>query len=263
MSEVEQVVQYDPVIAARVLRVARSPYYGGSRVKTLRDAVIFLGQRTLCETILAACSMGYFKDLDAYNGTSAHRVWQHSIAVAVMSQTLATRLALRTALANFMAGLLHDFGKMVLNSYLRPHKEAFAQALASGLSMRQTEEMILGTDHAIVGGIIASSWKLPNVVIASIRHHHAPEEGGEFRRNAAVVCAADVIAMQAGYGYEGEWHTEKNHQWVLDDLKITPEGLAALVKQVKQAVKGAMTSFGENPANSAKTFSDLRGMPRS
>lgn len=243
LSEVEQVIQYDPIIAARVLRVARSPYYGGARVKTLRDAVVFLGQRTLCETIVAACSMGYFKDLDAYNGTSVHQAWQHSIAVAVMSQILATRMALRTALANFMAGLLHDFGKMVLNSYLRPHKEAFAQALASGLSMREAEETILGIDHAAVGGIIAESWQLPNVVIASIRHHHAPEEGGEFRRNAAVVCAADLIALQAGYGYEGEWHIENSEQRVLNDLKITPKDLVALVKQANQAVKGAMSAF--------------------
>lgn len=244
INKLEEVIQYDPVICARVIRMAQSAYYSrGKRVKTLGDAIAWLGQRHLCETIVLSCTAGYINgNLEAYGCDDVNRMWKHFVAVATVSQLITTRLELGSSLAIYMTGLLHDIGKLVLDKYLRQRQNEFDSALSEGLSTPQAEEKVLGLDHCTVGDIIGKSWKFPPLVREGIKYHHAPEKASpKFQRNIAAVYCANLIADKAGFGLTEEYLTSGDgiERWRFDPVELPPPVIKSLVKEAKTAIKDA------------------------
>lgn len=182
----------DPAIAARVLRLANSPFYGRpGRIATLADAVTVLGRRTLDTLMTTAAVAAGFRPRDC-PGFDFPAFWRHAFGTALVAQALAQARGADGAQA-FSAGLLHDIGRLVLAVHA-PQALAAAQALAGARALPplQAERDALGLDHAAVGGLIAAHWQFPPAVVAAIVGHHGPT-ADEVDSPAGLVQAADAV----------------------------------------------------------------------
>ncbi len=202
MASLMTVVGEDQALAARILRIANSPFYGLShRVGSLQDAGTLLGIHTLGNIITAAGVMGHFPP-GGGDGFERLSFWQHAIGVGTCARVLARRGGLDAEMA-FTAGLLHDIGKLVLASYFA---DDFAAVLAwrgvHDCLLRDAEQAVLGLDHTKLGARVARHWRLPEPVVNAIAYHHSlPEITTPL---SELVHVADILARGLGLGHGGD-----------------------------------------------------------
>lgn len=165
----------DQGLAARVLRVANSPFYGlSSKVGSIGEAVVVLGFHNLSALVAAAEVIDRFP-ASAGNGFDRTAFWQHGIGTGVCARVLAQALGRDQAMA-FSAGLLHDVGRLVLDTYFHENlAAAVAHCKAGDSTLLDAEQAVLGLDHAQVGYELARRWKFPHAIQQAIRDHHQPE----------------------------------------------------------------------------------------
>ncbi|MBU0752676.1 MAG: HDOD domain-containing protein [Gammaproteobacteria bacterium] len=178
----------DPVLGARLLRVANSSFYGLSRqVATPQDAVMVMGLSQVRSLVLAS---GLAQALpDHGNGFDRKLHWQRSFRVATSAQALAKRLR-ASAEAAFTAGMLHNIGELVIDVCMPAEYAAARQAAsAQGIPLRQAERTALGFDHTEVGAEVARHWKLPDVMEHAIRCCHDPAAAATAAVSASVAIA--------------------------------------------------------------------------
>ena len=178
VDDVVNVIRYDQAIAANILKISNSAYFGvRQRIRTIHDAVVYLGQQQLIRAVLmSGVSKFYGKRGKGYVEQSAD-LWQHSVAVALMSQILSRKVQDKEDAALYTAALLHDIGKVIMGEYVY---ESFDQILnrvkQKKCSFLDAEEEIIGINHAQVGGRVASHWNFPAETRDAIAYHHRPDQ---------------------------------------------------------------------------------------
>ncbi len=192
ITEIEEVIKYDQAIAARILRLAQSAYFGRRfEINSLRDAILLLGSKRLVQVIVAACASRYFERGGA--GRDEKELWEHSAATAIMAEILCRRLSNRKILTIYTAALLHDIGKTVLNIYAKIYLHSTLRQIRGESRLVKVEQRALGIDHQELGGIIGRNWKFPGEITAAIEHHHDPERAGRFYQVASMVYVANEL----------------------------------------------------------------------
>lgn len=198
--DLEQVVSFEPPLAAKVLRLANSPYYGGrGRVQDVQMAITALGFDTLRN--LAVClsvASGLVQREARQNVMDQRALWRHSVTTAVVARRLAREADLEDVDEVFTAGLLHDIGVFVI-ALGRP--EAYGEIVRVGLErnldQRRAEREVLGFDHAEVGCAFAQRWHFPHALQDMIANHHTPAAG-----ERAPLKHALTLANTLSYGIE-------------------------------------------------------------
>jgi putative nucleotidyltransferase with HDIG domain len=189
---VTHTLQLDQALSAKALQLANSPFYGLSgRIDSIRDAINILGMRQLGSLVIAAALTLQFEQL---HGQSLHMnaFWRHSIGCATAARQLAQRAGLDEQAA-FTAGLLHDVGRLVVDShYPLEAAQAIAWAEQHDVPHCEAERTLLGIDHTELGEWVCRHWRFTSDVIEAIAgHHHPPPAGGASLID--VVHVADAI----------------------------------------------------------------------
>jgi HD-like signal output (HDOD) protein len=192
----EGVVSKDQALVARLLKLVNSRGYCGSRrLETIPEGVVLVGLNNLRQVVYAIAS----EDLLAHDLTGypyPHQgFWCHSLGTAMISRTVAqtsgnSHLGGEEA---FVAGLMHDIGKLVIDDFLGPEKKA------GGVTQRQ-EALACGLDHAELGKVILERWNLPKPIREAVRYHHDPNSEGNWRPGAATIQLADAVSKIWGFG---------------------------------------------------------------
>lgn len=197
-----QVVDKDPVITVKILKVVNSAYYSlPKQVTSINHAVVFLGFNTIKNLALAIAAIGMLPKTNAA-GFDIQQYLLHSLATAGIAKKLASNLDNVDPMDAFIAGLLHDFGKVVLAQFM---PEEFRTALdisqREGSSLHLTLQQNIGVDHAVVGAMLAEKWRFAPHLIESIRH----QQGGELKDTGLIasVFAANQISKKLQYGFGG------------------------------------------------------------
>jgi putative nucleotidyltransferase with HDIG domain len=197
--DLEEHLHCDPVLVAKMLAIVNSPFYGvQNRIRTIRDAVMVLGFRGLRSLLLASGTAKYLqRDYSCY-GHVDKGLWQHSLAVASCARALATEMRRELDFREemFVAGLLHDIGKMLLEPYMIETNARIASTLDTTLAESQS----IGLDHAEAGALVGAKWNLSPLVQATLRHHHGAPVGATAEA-IALVRLADAVAHETGIGY--------------------------------------------------------------
>jgi putative nucleotidyltransferase with HDIG domain len=191
-----ELIEHDPALAARTLRLANSAFYGApGRVASIGDAVRMLGLRTVAG-VLAAVAVHNTVRIESCPGFRFQAYWQHAIATALAARELAP-IAGRDADEAFLAGLVHDIGQLALAAFHPGHASAsLALAQVCDLPAEQAEQAVLGMAHPQVGALLAAHWHFPAPIVQAIAHHHAPEHAGAGQRVSlsGLVQVADALA---------------------------------------------------------------------
>lgn len=201
ISEVEELLRYDPGITANILKLTNSAYFGiPSKVGSVRQAVVLLGWKKLGKLVMTSCVNALLnKSVPGYD-LPPGELWRHSIAVSVAAELLAKELEITANDVVFTAALLHDLGKLILGSYVREDFQAIEGAAGEGTPFQVAERQILGTDHAEVGSRLLESWSLPESLVRSVRWHHDPDASGESNAMIDLVHVANVLCLMIGIG---------------------------------------------------------------
>lgn len=186
----------DQALAARTLRVANSPFYGmQGKIDTIAEAITVLGFVNVRSLVTTAGIATAWPTNDA-TGFEPRIFWRHSIGVASCAATLAPHARLRPETL-FLAGLLHDIGRLVL---VVAHPPAYAEVMlrraATGGLMLDAEREVLGFDHAQIGGELCRHWRIPESIADAVERHHKvnPEAPKAAADMADVVHVADAMA---------------------------------------------------------------------
>lgn len=244
LDEVLSSLHAEPALAARVLKVANSPFYRlAGTVGTLERAVQVLGLDAI-RGICAACCMDRVPATRVAGLLDPHQFRQHSLATAVAAQHLARRLAPASQAEAFIAGLLHDIG-LVLLARLRPQALAeLTRTAASGSPQQalQLEHDTLGLNHAECAALLASAWLLPAWLADAVGGHHADAPASGPPTVARLVQAADVLAHQAGFGLAPS--CAQAEAWPGLGIAASDEVLATLVAALPEHVKALVAATG-------------------
>ncbi len=183
----------DQAITARVLRVANSPFYGlQMRVGSIHDAIVVLGFSAVRSLVLTSAVVTTLP-AGKCAGFSADRFWRHVLGTAVAAQALARPLR-RKPESLFIAGLLHDIGRLVM---LSANPEGFARVIQIAAErdchLVDVEAEIFGCDHTAVGAAIAQHWNFPADIVEALAFHHNPAQTAPGSL-AAIIHYADGIA---------------------------------------------------------------------
>ena len=200
--DINEVINQDQNMTAQVLRMANSVYYGYSRrIATVTDAIVLIGFNAVRSIVLAASvSKILKKELSGYV-MGEGELWKHSQCAAVFARMLAKKKKFRSVELAYTATLLHDIGKLVLNSYIgESYQEVLAVVNEEKLPFNEAEDRILGFNHATVGGKVAEKWNLPSDLVEAISFHHHPEQSEKNPQLTAIVHLADAMTLQMGMG---------------------------------------------------------------
>ena len=204
LQRIARILMKDPGLTARVLQIVNSPFYGmRRRIHDTVQAIGLLGMQNLLSMVLAA---EVFNAFDAgAAGLSLNRLWGHSTATAACARRIAQQAGCSpdATMMAFVAGVLHDSGRLVLGSHVPHAHRSFVQAMGhEDQSFVAAERDHMGVTHAEVGAYLLNEWNLPTAIVEAVAFHHEPSLAREagFTPLTAVHLAE---VFQQEYGADG------------------------------------------------------------
>jgi HD-like signal output (HDOD) protein len=236
--ELSRVLETDQAIAAKVLRMANSPYYGLSgKVSSIQHASVVLGFKTVGELVTMAGSSSVVGNaLEGYE-LEAGALWSHSMAVAFGSRIIAKKK--RPELANdaFSAGLIHDAGKLILDKHVAQRKPAFEAIMGDGgKTFLDAEKEILGFDHGQIAAEACKKWNIPATLAIPIQYHHYPDQSNG-NVLSYILHVSDSLAIMSGIGTGIDGMLYRMDEKALDFLGLTAEDLDAIIGEAVESVE--------------------------
>ncbi len=241
LDKIEAVIRYDQAITARVLAIARSPFYARRyKIRSLRDAIIVLGQRQLVEILLMACSAHYFRGRTPSYDLREGELWAHSVATALMSEIIAEQLGRRRVLTIYTAGLLHDIGKTLLDRQVPDYFDSiFLLIQQQKIYFLEAETEVIGINHQDLGAIIAHRWNFPPEVQAGIRYHHNPLRAKKHQDVPAILYVANRLVNSIGIGASAGDFLQPDADEIIERLGITQEMIDSFQMKIIEALEEA------------------------
>lgn len=202
-AKLQKVIQDDQAMAARILKIANSALYGCSRqIKTLTEAIVMLGFNTIRSLVVTSAARNMYLQEGKTMGLKERLLWEHSIGCAIACRILVNPRHPAYAEEAFLAGLMHDIGKLVLNQYASDVFDQVVQEVYNeGRQFAAVEREMLGFDHTEVGAMLVTKWKLSPVMEEAIRFHHTE---AEFTRERLILCYLDLannLCKRQGIGF--------------------------------------------------------------
>lgn len=201
--ELVRVIECDPVMTVKILKAINSSCYGlPQKITSVQRAVVHIGMNTIKNIALGVAAMGMLNANNKANFNTANFLL-HALTTAAISKILAERIGLSLAQCSdcFVAGLLHDFGKVVFAEFMPTEfKLALEKSKKQNLPLDQTELEFIGLNHAQVGKILAEKWELSELLVEAIANHHM-ESGDNILRDC--VFAANQISKMRQFGEGG------------------------------------------------------------
>ncbi|MDZ7920474.1 HDOD domain-containing protein [Rhodoferax sp.] len=203
-----EVIDKDPVVTVKVLKVVNSAYYSlPKQITSIGHAVVYLGFNTIKNLALSIAAIGMLpKDNDA--GFDVQQYLLHSLATAGIAKQLALNVDDADPMDCFIAGLLHDFGKVVFAQFMPSEFKIALQISKEGQSSLHAALLsTIGADHAVVGAMLVEKWRFAPHLIDTIRHQRVDD----LKDTDMIACvfAANQISKKLEYGFAGNHKIEQ------------------------------------------------------
>ncbi|QDT07102.1 HDOD domain protein [Rubripirellula lacrimiformis] len=248
LNELHAIINGDPALGTRILKLANSAFYGVPRqIDSLDRAVVMLGMNAIKNTAIAASLHKVFRSSSTPSALNPRDLWLHSVAVAVAAKQLAiTTRTLKSDVA-FLAGLIHDIGIMVemqaysirfgewAKSIATPHENGFLAA----------EQEFWGATHQDFGAGLCRKWNFPFHLELATRYHHCPDLLPEDQRLLpTIIHVADIIAVRMDAGFTGTVDHASVHPSALKMLGLSDQDVDDLAATLPEELSQAITLLG-------------------
>ena len=218
VDKISQALLADQSLTARLLKLSNSSFYGRAKeVRTIREAVVILGFKTLRSLVIAASTHSLYQNT-SHDGIE-NKLWEHTLATAVASRLIARSLPCPLIEEAFIAGLLHDIGKLVLLEKIPDdYRKVIARVERTQGRFVEVERELLGFTHPEVGLMLLHKWSFPTMLADAVIHHHDPEPtGNDSVTLAHIVNLGNHLAKKLDVGYG---------DFTLPDLSLLPSARA-------------------------------------
>lgn len=203
--DLAKVVASDPAVAARVLKISNSSFYGCQRqIQTLPHAIMMLGFVTLKSVVVAASVKQVYHPF----GLTEKLLWEHSFGAGLAARIIASDRRLVNAEEAFLGGLFHDLGKIIMNFL---DKDTFLEAMQrcynDGIEFDEAEKSLFPYSHEEVGALVIKKWNFPDHLMKAVMAHHSlalpDDEDPYLMRLTCVVSLANIFCHRFGIGTIG------------------------------------------------------------
>lgn len=208
-NDLNRVISLDPVLTGNVLKLINSAYYSlPNQITSLGRAIIMLGINTVKNLALSTAILCTLKNTGDFNSLPMDTYWTHCLGVGVTAKAIAVhkKVPITQQEEYFVAGLLHDLGKMALNNcFSEEYGQALSLADLEQGPLYKAEQTMLGLDHALVGQKIAEKWQFSSTISQAIAFHHRPPAAvEEARLMVAIVSLANIYVNIYCHGFAGD-----------------------------------------------------------
>ncbi len=253
-ADLERLIGIDPALAARVLALANSHYYGLSgRISSLHEAVVFLGFKTLRDMTGTITGFNQFLGRGDTPALARRTLWRHSVDTAQCARIIAGGLpaAARDVVSGdqaYTAGLLHDIGKLALDHCRHALFVSLMQmAQVQHVRYHEIETEVMPVGHSQIGAAQAQHWNLPPELCEAIAFHHTPRAAALCPKLTATVCLANEIAHFLEEPNRehaaGEATLLASCQEAMLPLRIKPEGLKGILRTCRAETEQGLSAL--------------------
>lgn len=238
VSSMKEVIRTDEGLTVKLLRVANSAFYRGRReVKTIEDAIIVLGLRTVKSMVFSVTvSPVMTKELQGYD-LEKEALWKQSQLSAMTAQLIAKKCKFKEVDLAYTAGLLKDVGKVILDEFLKSHlEEVMAVVEEKSVAFSEAETEVLGFSHAEVGSKVAERWNLPPEIVEVIRYHHDPSLATLNPKLAMICHLADNLIMMMGVNLGADGMAYAFNPEAMEMLGLTEQDLTEIMASMAEYV---------------------------
>ena len=241
--EIGKAITTDQALASKVLKLVNSAFYGfPGKISTITHAVVILGFSTVKNVVLTASIFDAFsKRVSLSENFDMQKFWLHSIACGAASQCIAKHIGFNAKEECFIAGLIHDVGKILLCNFLPEEFEATVQnRIQKNCLFYESEKEVLHITHQELGGVIVQRWNLPPVLQGVVRNHHYQIPEKEFSTMTGIVHAADIFVRALDIGNGGDNKIPQMSEDVWLNLGFENLQLQSLIEDIENDVDKAM-----------------------
>ncbi|MBA3016475.1 MAG: HDOD domain-containing protein [Proteobacteria bacterium] len=247
MRDFEEIIQMDPVLVSRLLKLVNSPYFGLSgRVDSIAKAVVMVGMKNLRNLVAVEGLRGMFHD-EGNDGFSRQHLWLHSATVAILCDMIGKRIFGDAREDLFLAGIIHDIGYIaedqVAGNELR---EACRRYQPGKNSFIACEREVIGTDHADVGYKLAKEWKMPPDVLIAIRDHHNMGKKPEPSSVCGIVQLSEYIAGKMKFSVLSD-RVEPLPAHLVPHVKSMMDNYKVIVRDLPKEMERAKSLYSPEP----------------
>ncbi len=202
-AQLQQVIGDDQAMTARILKIANSAMYSCSRkIKTLTEAIVMLGFNSIRSLVVTSAARNLYNTKTNRTGLKERLLWEHSIGAAFACRFLAEKHHPSLTEEAFLAGLMHDIGKLVLNLRMPEKFDEIVQVVYNeNRPFVTTEHEVFGFDHTHVGAMLANKWKLSPMLEEVIRDHHTEEKFSADNHLLLYLDLANKLTRKMGIGF--------------------------------------------------------------
>ena len=236
--DLQRVMSRDAALAGKMLKLVNSAFYGlPNKVSTLDKAIVLLGFNTIKSLALSVSVFGVFGKGKAGGKFDRERFWRHSVGSACIYRVLARKVQGVDPETAFVAGLLHDIGKLVLDQYAPEELAAvLGESEKRQCAIVDAERTVFGTDHSAIGGWLADRWGFPDVLASWIKTHHTPGMEEKDPR-IAISVFSDYLVKVKGIAASGSYDPAVLSKTAWACLKLEKADLPPIIAEVNQEIK--------------------------
>jgi len=237
LHEIAQMIETDPGITLKVLRVANSTYYGASgTTSTIMQACVRLGLKGLSEVVILAGTEKVLSGKLPGYGYDAGELWRHSLAVAYGSKILAQMRDPSLSSAAYTAGLIHDIGRIILDPYIGEQKKTIEDYMEKKQkTFLDAEIEHFNFSHAEVASEVCEAWKFPELMSKAINWHHNPA-GSDGDPLSYILHLADHLSLMGGVGYDDDDILNEAQKETMSFLQLKQADISDITFKIIESV---------------------------
>jgi putative nucleotidyltransferase with HDIG domain len=238
--DLKDIIEIDPPLTAKVLKVANSAYYYHPRkISEIQYAIIWIGFDVLKEIALSQKVWEVFDQNESIGGYSRNLLWKHSVAVALLGKMICRREFGERGDNAYAAGLLHDIGIIVEHQFLEDDfRDILDKAELERKNLSRAEQEVLGYTHTDIGEVLTEHWSFPDELVVAIGNHHNPDKAPQdFSKFASTLYIADYLCQERGIGYgDAPIRDSALFRKCLRRLDVKGYALDLIVKDMEQEI---------------------------
>jgi putative nucleotidyltransferase with HDIG domain len=242
--KLNDIISLDPVLTGKVMNLINSAYYSlPNQITSVVRAIIMLGINTVKNLVLSTAVIATINQKQNFNSLDMEAYWRHSICVGAMAKQFALLQKVNPKMAEefFVAGLLHDIGKIPFNAVLpEEYLTVIGISREKNIPLHQIETETFEINHCDLGLRIADLWRLGKNLKDTIRfHHNLSEVPSEEKRFIATIALANIVTTQAQIGFSGNSTKDKNEEEIFKITGLSWKDLEAAEKNAGETIKRA------------------------